>query len=83
MSTALTIAPEDRLPDFFPRVVKQCEKPANSFFQCLNEKAVKQSDNDDAAGSRGLKLCLQLKKDYEKCMIKNEGKKEPKRHRVS
>lgn len=84
MSTAASIITIDKLPDFFPRSVKQCSKPSELFFECLSLKQVKTSDMDTEAGAVGLAACLKEKKNYETCMIRYDPKlKDPRRHRVS
>ena len=80
---ATVTTPEETLPDFFPRVVKLCSKPADAFFKCISEKSVKDSNGDIEAGNRGVRACLKEKKLYETCMMKHDPKmNDPKRHRV-
>jgi hypothetical protein len=84
MASLAAVIPEDRLPDFFPRKIKQCIDPTDKFFKCLFENSKKTSADDVTAGSVGLKACLKQKKNYETCMLRNDKRiKDPKTHRVS
>ena len=79
----MALKPEESLPDFFPRTVKQCLKPSEAFFTCFFEKSKKRTDNDVESGFLGIKECLSQKKAYEQCMQRYDTRiKDPKRHRV-
>lgn len=82
-SSSAVVATEERMPDFFPRSVKQCTKVSDAFFTCFTEKSAKKSDDDTECGQIGLKGCLSQKKTYEQCMQRYDTRaKDPKRHRV-
>ena len=70
------------LPSFFPHSTKECRKVADPFFECFSKNAIKTSDSDTDAGSRGLNKCLTEMNKYSDCMLAAEKKNPPKRLRV-
>ena len=33
--------PEDKLPDYFPKIVKECKVEADTFFKCFSDNSKK------------------------------------------
>ena len=71
-----------KLPDFFPKVSKDCAIPGNKFMACFTNSSSKKNTDDSEAGSRGLQICARELLAYELCMKNSEGKQAPKRYRV-
>ena len=65
-----TSTTEVRLPGFFPRAPKDCLKPAQAFFDCFSNAAIKKDESDIEAGVVGYNSCKYELKYYEKCMQK-------------
>ena len=70
------------LPDFFPKVAKECNVAGSKFMECFSTHATKENSVDIDAGIRGLKSCARELVAYEACMKKHEVKQLPKRYRV-
>lgn len=70
------VIPDDRLAPFFPRVYKECNEPAQLFFDCYTRESELSLEN-------GLKLCLKEKKSYESCMQRHSKNKKLIKYRVS
>lgn len=75
--------PEDRLPDYFPKIVKECKVEADAFFKCFSDNSKKNDASDKNAGVRGLTECRDLKWNYENCMSKVDSSKLSKRFEVN
>ncbi|KAJ1454944.1 hypothetical protein M885DRAFT_520845 [Pelagophyceae sp. CCMP2097] len=62
---------ELKLPGYFPQAPKQCEKPAEAFFECFSTKGEqKEGVADPNAGRRALTECASLLTAYETCMTR-------------
>ena len=77
IANAAGAVPADRLPDFFPKSVSNCQQPAQVFFTCFFTGSQKNGPDDTQAGSRGLKSCLAEKNAYQDCMFNHEAKNGP------
>jgi hypothetical protein len=76
---------EPKLPPYFPRRPKECARPADAFFACFTEKAVKSDPDDAEAGVRGLQACSKELEKYKYCMDNSKtvkAKLEKARYRV-
>lgn len=69
-----------RLPSYFPRAPKACEKPSLAFLTCFSAASVKTSPDDTTCGFIGLEKCVNELHAYEQCMEKIASKE--KRYRV-
>ena len=56
------------LPPYFPRRPSECERPADAFFKCFNDKSKKDGAEDDNSGKRGLRACETELRRYKACM---------------
>ena len=74
--------PEDKLPDYFPKIVKECKVEADTFFKCFSDNSKKTNPSDKNAGVRGLTECRDMKWNYENCMAKVDISKLNKRFEV-
>jgi len=77
-STATSVP--TKLPEYFPRAPKGCEKPSEVFFACYSVAAAKTNADDTTCGLVGLEKCANELRAYEQCMDKLKVKE--RRYRV-
>lgn len=75
MCETLNMADTYQVSEHFPRVTKECAKPANLFFDCFYKNGKQENGvADPDIGNRALQLCATSLQQYNHCIDQSAAK---------